>query len=362
MFDADILERPAPAAPPDRHHRIAVAEVSICILLVFREIGMRIAAFLAPQAARSEGGPRRPMMAFRFMGDPRAAFDHVWRAVHLAAALALRIADEIAALRAGKPLGPVVTAPKAAREAKALGDELQEIALEALAQDIETAERPEGLLGEVQQLRREARMDPAFRRLLNGPLKDAVAAICADLGLKPDWSLWTEDGFPPPPGGGKDDWIAFFAPEGEILTLPTHKEPKPTQPPRHDGRRGWDKTWRPPWPPPEPDCSHVAAPRPPDRAVRPDDPGGGSRRATLLGTTIIAGAPGRLSAPSRVWAMARPQCRACGHRDPSASRSEGARIAPPQEGLADPSPLPLGHQHGVSSGSAGSPPHPRGPR
>jgi hypothetical protein len=80
------------------------------MLLGLGEIGMRCAAFLAPQAARSEGGPRRPMMAFRCMGDPYAAFNRVWRAVHLAAALALRIADEIAALRAGKPQGPVAPA------------------------------------------------------------------------------------------------------------------------------------------------------------------------------------------------------------------------------------------------------------
>jgi hypothetical protein len=134
-------------------------------------------------------------------------------------------------------------------------------------------------------------MDPAFRRLLNGPLKDAVAAICADLGLKPDWSLWTEDGFPPPPGGGKEDWIAFFAPEGEAGSAPPqHARKAPTPPPRYD------KCWRPPWPPPEPhDPAPLycpAATRPPDRPGRPDDPGGRSRRATLLGTTIIAGAPG----------------------------------------------------------------------
>jgi hypothetical protein len=297
---ADIPAKRAPAhgaAVGDPDPRIAVREVWICILLGLREIGMRCAAFLAHQVAPSEGGPRRPMMAFRFIGDPGAAFNRVWRAVHLAAALALRIADEIAALRAGKPLGPVVTAPRAAREAKALRDELQEIGLEALAQDIETAERPEGLLGEVHQLRREARMDPAFYRLLNGPLKDAVAAICADLGLKPDWSLWTEDGFPPPPGGGKEDWIAFFAPEGEIPTLPAHAGRDATRTPRRRaGDRGWDKSWRPPWPPPEPHdpapLYYPAAIRPPDRLGRPDEPISRTRRATLLGTTIIAGAPG----------------------------------------------------------------------
>jgi hypothetical protein len=295
---ADIPAQGAPAYSIERQvrdQRIAVAEMWLCMLGGLREIGMRFAAFLEHQVAPSKAGPRRLMMAFRFIGDPCAAFSRVWRAVHLAAALALRIADEIAALRAGKPLGSAAPAAKTAREAKAIKDKIHEIGLEALAEDIETAERPEGLHGGLNDMLREERMDAAFYRLLKGPVKDVVAAICADLGLNPDWSQWTEDGFPPPPGGQKEDWVTYFIPEGEVESTPTQDRRAPrTPPPRRDAPCAWDKAWRPPWPPPERHHPDPAATRPPDRAVRPDDPGSRTRKASLLGTTIIAGAPGAL--------------------------------------------------------------------
>ena len=249
---ADIPAQGAPAYSIERQvrdQRIAVAEMWLCMLGGLREIGMRFAAFLEHQVAPSKAGPRRLMMAFRFIGDPCAAFSRVWRAVHLAAALALRIADEIAALRAGKPLGSAAPAAKTAREAKAIKDKIHEIGLEALAEDIETAERPEGLHGGLNDMLREERMDAAFYRLLKGPVKDVVAAICADLGLNPDWSQWTEDGFPPPPGGQKEDWVTYFIPEGEVESTPTQDRRAPrTPPPRRDAPCAWDKAWRPLWP------------------------------------------------------------------------------------------------------------------
>jgi hypothetical protein len=49
-------------------------------------------------------------------------------------------------------------------------------------------------------------LDALYERLIEGdqydafvhrPLREAVEAICEDLGLHPDWSRWTDDGFPP---------------------------------------------------------------------------------------------------------------------------------------------------------------------
>jgi len=93
-------------------------------------------------------------------------------------------------------------------------------------------ERAEALRGKLPERFREKGGSPRFYRLLNGHLKDAVAAICADLGLKPDWSLWTEDGFPPPPGGGREDWIRFFVPEGDVAPRPGPGRTAPSGPPR----------------------------------------------------------------------------------------------------------------------------------
>ena len=48
--------------------------------------------------------------------------------------------------------------------------------------------------------------------LFNLPHRDAVAAICADLGLSPDWTLWTDDaGFVAPPGRRRVDWVTLCA-------------------------------------------------------------------------------------------------------------------------------------------------------
>jgi hypothetical protein len=96
-------------------------------------------------------------------------------------------------------------------------------------------ERPEALLREAPARSRER---DRFYRLLNGPLKDAVAAICADFGLKPDWSQWTENGFPPPPGGHVRDWGIFLAPE-------SHTAPPPER--DDDGTDSGDIVWRPIW-------------------------------------------------------------------------------------------------------------------
>jgi len=235
---ADTLERPAPAAPSGPDPRIAVALRWIYMLHGLCEIGVRIATFLTHQIAPSERTRRQPMMVFRFRGDAFIAFERVFRAVRLAICLAMRIEDEIDDLRAGRPLAPgsiFHLAPRAKAERMAelseavrkrprLGDEGPATALQDIAEADETPERAENLMGE---FNKDLREDPQFYRLLNGPLKDAIAAICADLGLKPDWSLWTEDGFPSPPGGTEEDWIAFFAPEADTGPAPPPERPPP---------------------------------------------------------------------------------------------------------------------------------------
>lgn len=48
--------------------------------------------------------------------------------------------------------------------------------------------------------------------LLTLSFRDAVAAICADLGLRPDWTLWIDDvGFVAPPGRRCVNWSKLCA-------------------------------------------------------------------------------------------------------------------------------------------------------
>jgi hypothetical protein len=306
-LDAEVLEHRAPAALRDRDHRIAVAGGWVCMVDALADIGVWFLSFLAHEIEPSVEGPKGPILAIPRFRDPLTALARAARAMHLAIALAFRIENEIDALRAGKPIGPdacispssrakatgMTDLSQAAGEMADPGEQERGMALQAIAEAVKAPKRPEGLRG---RFNAAVLKDRAFYRLLKGPLKDAVAAICADLGLKPDWSLWTEDGFPRP-GARKEDWIAFFLPQGDGGSPPTPDRLEPTRsPPRGGGHRACDKAWRPPWPPPEPDdpapLYRPAATRPPDRLGRPDDPVSRTRRATLLGTTIIAGAPG----------------------------------------------------------------------
>jgi hypothetical protein len=229
-----------------RDQRIAVAEMWLCMLEGLLDIGMGFFEFLAHRIALDKGGPKRPMMAFRFSGSPIAAFHRVQRGVRLAIALALKIQDEIAALRAGRlsnwdTLAPKATGPKATRtgvladavqEATGLGDADEAMDVEAPGDAVETPEGPEPLFSDLNELRGDKRAEAAFSKLLHGPVKDAVAAICADFGLKPDWSRWTKNGFPPPADGRKEDWVAFFVPEGDTGPAPPPEQPPPQTPPR----------------------------------------------------------------------------------------------------------------------------------
>jgi len=206
------------------------------------DIGTRFAEYLTQKATPEKRVPKGPMMVCRLIGDPILAAVRVMRAICLAISLAVKIQDDIAGLKAGilpswaapsAKATPPKTTPMgeladAVAEPTPLGEKDQETDLEVL----EIRERAEALRGKLPERLRDERESARFYRLLNGPLKDAVAAICADLGLKPDWSLWTEDGFAPPPGGRREDWIRFFVPEGDVAPGPRPGWTAPSGPPR----------------------------------------------------------------------------------------------------------------------------------
>jgi len=281
-MDTTLHEPHAPDATTDP--RIARAEMWVCMVRGLVQIGLGLM-----DAANWEGGGkesglpwRGPRIVFPFGFNPCIAFARVLRAVCLALMLWARIDDEIAAMRAGRFPSDPAAAPLAARtgdlpepgaEAARLADKIRQIGLETLMEDVEPCECAEALLSDLTERPGEERMDPAFYRLLNGPIKDAVAAICADLGLRPDWSQWTEDGFPPPPGGEVTEWRIFLAPKGEPRPVRSSGEREPMwSPPGDTGGEG-DIIWRPRWrrrrgypkPPPRADANP-----PPREADRPN--------------------------------------------------------------------------------------------
>jgi hypothetical protein len=229
------------SAAPDP--RIAVGEMWLCMLGGLVQLAKRYHRFLVREITPYPYGLKGPLFALPLLGDPIGAFKRVVRALRFAALLSLKIEKEIAALRASAPLGPhaFLSPPRRARPRLTAG-------CDAAANDDEAwdADDWEKVVKREAPGRFAAFADPGercdddrFEALLKGSLKKAMAAICADLGLTPDWSLWTDAGFPAPPGGGEEDWAAFF-------------EPGPIKPPAQhiwDGRV--DKAWRPSSAPPD---------------------------------------------------------------------------------------------------------------
>jgi hypothetical protein len=277
-----LCEPPAPDAACAPDPRIARAERWLCMLSFLTDLGTWLVRALIRQAAPGAHDPdwTGPRVAFPDRCNPITIFVRIARAVRLAVALRLKIEQQIADLVAGKSPSPIMPAPQAmpqdaARtghpedrgEAPDLRDRDGEKAAAARDGDVEEVEEVEVPRGSARPMvppcdtKEPLGESDRFHRLLNGPLKDAVAAICADLGLGPDWSQWTEDGFPPPPGGDVRVWEIFRATETEtppppdpvdaadgaahIVWRPRWRQPrrsraKPPLDPRYDrGRATW---------------------------------------------------------------------------------------------------------------------------
>ena len=182
------------------------------------EIGMALAEQVGAHAAAKIAAVNEDRA-----GDPARAFATVSRAVRMTFALEARFDDHILALRRG-----LIPAPRNTRSAAAVAadtsaepeatlpvarqpdprrDRANTVVREVIHLEVETLTRARETLDALNErlFDREA-----YDVLLDLPLRDAVAAICADLGLDPDWDLWTDDvGFVAPPGRRCIDWTTL---------------------------------------------------------------------------------------------------------------------------------------------------------
>jgi hypothetical protein len=244
------------------------------------EVATRFSRFLLHEIMPTGAEPKRPYLAFRFSGNPVAALKRVTRAARSAAILYMKIQKQIAAWKAGEPfdLGAFLAeAPRLnARSKIGLdGADRDEEDWEDL-EELEDLEEFENLVehesferfGFLEGSKRSSK-DDKYQALLKGPLKDAIAAICKDLGIKPDWSLWTANGFPAPPGGGVEDWVAFFVPEAAAAPAPRPDRhwltaQAPPCPEDEAGAKAWRRRWIPRERHERPPPLYGAAARPPD--------------------------------------------------------------------------------------------------
>ena len=262
--DAHIVEPAAPALgaePCAPDPRIAVAQMWLCMLGGLMEVAKRFSRYLIREMIPYKRGSEGQVLALRYSGDPTAAFKRVVRIARFAAVLYLKIKAQIAACKAGEPFDidaflAQTPLPRALSRSRRDADDGDDEDLEDFEEwedldefenlvESESFERFDDLDG----VERPSQQDK-YEALLRGPLKDAIAAICKDLGIKPDWSLWTANGFPPPAGGGVEDWVAFFVPAPAVAPAPRPRErpymgPPPPDPADEAAYAIWRRKWCP---------------------------------------------------------------------------------------------------------------------
>jgi hypothetical protein len=153
--------------------------------------------------------------------DAADAFHSVTRALRLTMALETATAERLSDLRAGVGKrrgetggGAAAPAPadpaQPAEDADSLAsmgvyrDTVRELVSEAIAAEVADESLAREMRG---QLRERLSERDLFGPLMYRPLREVVARICDDIGLAPDWSQWTGDGwsveYTPPRG---PDW------------------------------------------------------------------------------------------------------------------------------------------------------------
>jgi hypothetical protein len=232
----------ASAPPADESGRLAAAvaraERRLRVLEEVSQIGLRLMRGLEdpPVEAKAKDAPAdapRP--------DPAAAFAKLSRAVRLTVALEGQVEEDLRAALAGE-----VKADEKRREARDRpavdadepGDEderarrgarerLEEQVELAIGRECETekefAERSAAMIERLE-------WDDAYDDVRGRPFREVVERLCTEIGLDPDWSTWTDDGWPTPPTGVPEarlPWSPFHRPSPKPMLKQNQKSHQP---------------------------------------------------------------------------------------------------------------------------------------
>ena len=205
---------PTTTVPPDPYvaEAIARAEVHRAMAERLAVIGMELAEEIRERSVQAALHPEP-------RHDPCRAFALVSRAVRLSLAFAARIDMDIIAMRKGeptslartgagrRPAAPPEKPAMASSPPRALGPEgvrVRDAVWSAINAEFEAFDGAMGALDELH----ERLIDYEIQdRLASRPWRETVEAICADLGLAPDWSRWSDEtGFIGPVGKPDVKW------------------------------------------------------------------------------------------------------------------------------------------------------------
>jgi len=190
---------PRPIDPPavDDLHAASVARVERRLRLLddLAEMAMKLASRVTEEAAKAADAA-----ASTYAADDLAKLS---RAVRLTLDLAGPLEETLARLRAGEV--SVRAARRQEHEARAsrardrrdtaARDKVSEQVRMVIFSESESETESRDLLDALEERLSD---DIVYIDVADQPLREAVERLCGDLGLKPDWSRWTDDGWPEP--------------------------------------------------------------------------------------------------------------------------------------------------------------------
>jgi hypothetical protein len=204
-------------------HRLRLLdELADIAMEMARDVAEHSRAVKAAAAESAKAGATSADPAHDFGADDLAKLS---RAVRLTLDLAGRLEEALRALRSGE--AKIHEACRQKREARDLSASIersqarQERVIEQVKMVIAREAESEGdscdLLAALDERLND---DIDYIDVDDRPLREAVERICGDLDLKPDWSRWTDDGWPEDPVavfGARPAWSPFNQPSRKPL-------------------------------------------------------------------------------------------------------------------------------------------------
>ena len=218
------IAAPAPQPDPSADASAAVDEADLLAASVARvehrlrlldelaEMAMKMARRVTEEAAKAADAA-----ASTYAADDLAKLS---RALRLTLDLAGRLEESLRALRAGE-----ATVRAAHRQIRAANDNraaierseagevrVREQVAMAIAREAESESESCEFLDALEERLAD---DITYVFVGDTPLRETVERLCKDLGLSPDWSGWTEDGWPVTPSDSfppREPWSPFSRP------------------------------------------------------------------------------------------------------------------------------------------------------
>ncbi|MDB5482569.1 MAG: hypothetical protein JWO83_3622 [Caulobacteraceae bacterium] len=209
---------PAPATRPDPTPRdasvvdeadplaVSVARVErrLRMLDELAEMAMKLASRVTQRALAEDPTPTKAAAGDAPAHSASDELAKLSRAVRLTLDLAGRLEETLRRLRAGEAAVRAVRRQnqeaRASRaetaRAVAARDKVAEQVARVVFSESESEGESDDLLDALEERLTD---DVAYIDVEDKPLREMVEQLCVDLGLKPDWSRWTDDGWPEQP-------------------------------------------------------------------------------------------------------------------------------------------------------------------